>query len=132
MYDKEYKENDNVDMMGFVCTSCVKADVCKFRDTVLNSYNNIKYIKEMVDVLNIYVKCKFWLQAFNSIGVIYVKFTFGDIVIVEGRKIGVVVECFEVSAGYRYEVYVRLFHGTAMYDETDIKKYEFNQRYIEE
>lgn len=58
-------------------------------------------------------------------------FTFGDIVIVEGNLIGVVVKCWgRVIAGPsvgkdepKYEVYVRSWNSCAEYPESEIERY---------
>lgn len=48
------------------------------------------------------------------------KFTFGDIVVIEGYLIGVVVKCWTNKT---YEVYVRNFNGIKDYKEDEIERY---------
>lgn len=52
------------------------------------------------------------------------KFCFGDIVVVEGSLIGVIVKNWEsTTRGYYYEVYVRNYNCIKEYDETAIERY---------
>lgn len=59
------------------------------------------------------------------------KLTFGDIVVVEGSLIGVVVKCWgRAIAGPnvgldepKYEVYVRSFNSIVQYNESDVERY---------
>ena len=50
------------------------------------------------------------------------KFCFGDIVVVEGNLIGVVVKSW-ISRENNYDVYVRSFNGIVNYSESKIKRY---------
>lgn len=56
------------------------------------------------------------------------KFTFGDIVVIEGEYIGVILKCwiryrngFEKT--FEYEVYVRSFNDIKLYKEDEIERY---------
>ena len=65
------------------------------------------------------------------------KFCFGDIVVVEGNLIGVVVKSWCVdNKEIRYEVYVRSYSNIKEYNENDIERYmvrhkELNDEEIE-
>lgn len=55
------------------------------------------------------------------------KFTFGDMVVVEGIYIGVVIKCWENffigKKNYKYDVYVRSFNEIKNYEESEIERY---------
>lgn len=55
------------------------------------------------------------------------KFTFGDIVVVDGNLIGVIVKCWQKSlCGKKpahYEVYVRNYNSIQEYNENEIQRY---------
>lgn len=54
------------------------------------------------------------------------KLVFGDIVVIEGRYIGVVVKCWERSSkgnSPSYEVYLRSLNGIQTYFEDDVERY---------
>lgn len=52
------------------------------------------------------------------------KFLFGDIVVVEGYLIGVIVKSWQSSMRDNYyEVYVRNYNTIKEYDERDIERY---------
>ena len=55
------------------------------------------------------------------------KFAFGDIVVVEGELIGVVVKCW---TNRTYEVYVRVFRGIKEYKEDEIERYMVRHKYL--
>ena len=55
------------------------------------------------------------------------KFAFGDIVVVEGELIGVVVKCWTNKT---YEVYVRVFRGIKEYKEDEIERYMVRHKYL--
>ena len=57
------------------------------------------------------------------------KFTFGDIVVVEDIQIGVVVKCW---ANKIYEVYVRSYNSIREYEEGDIQRYMVRHKYLSE
>lgn len=50
------------------------------------------------------------------------KFCFGDIVVVEGNLIGVVVKSW-ISIENNYDVYVRSYNRILNYPESDIERY---------
>lgn len=63
------------------------------------------------------------------------KCTFGDIVVVDGENIGVVVKCWGVSnkgTGPTYEVYVRMYNAIKDYDEKEIERYLVRHKYLSE
>lgn len=63
------------------------------------------------------------------------KFAFGDIVVVDGNQIGVIVKCWSKSAmdGERsYEVYVRNLNGIMEYRESEIERYMVRHKYLNE
>lgn len=63
------------------------------------------------------------------------KFTFGDIVVVEGIEIGVVVKCwisFRDKKEYKYEVYVRNYNIIKEYEEKDIQRYMVRHKELSE
>lgn len=57
-------------------------------------------------------------------------FTFGDIVIVDGENLGVVVKCWNSSKGCRYEVYVRMDNAIKDYPEANIRRYLVRHKYL--
>lgn len=57
------------------------------------------------------------------------KFTFGDIVVVEKELIGVVVKCWTGSK-HSYEVYVRNYNSIEVYEEKDIERYMVRHKYL--
>lgn len=61
------------------------------------------------------------------------KFLFGDIVVVEGTLIGVVVKSWQsMKRGNYYEVYVRNYDEIKEYDETDIERYKVRHKELNE
>ena len=59
------------------------------------------------------------------------KFCFGDIVVVEGNLIGVVVKSW-ISRENNYDVYVRLFNGIVNYPESKIERYMVRHKELDE
>lgn len=61
---------------------------------------------------------------------------FGDIVVVEGSLIGVVVKCWIDSALTnpirKYDVYVRYYSSIKQYDENNIERYRVRHKYLNE
>ena len=61
---------------------------------------------------------------------------FGDIVVVEGSLIGVVVKCWIGSALTnpirKYDVYVRYYDSIKQYDENNIERYRVRHKYLDE
>ena len=58
---------------------------------------------------------------------------FGDIVVVEGDKIGVIVKCWGVSSmgdPKSYDVYVRMYNGIANYSEDRVDRYMVRHKYL--
>lgn len=64
------------------------------------------------------------------------KFCFGDIVVVEGDKIGVVVKSWITYHGkeviHNYDVYVRLYNGIKNYKESEIQRYMVRHKFLSE
>lgn len=60
------------------------------------------------------------------------QFCFGDIVVVEGYLIGVVVKCWGRCNRREgsYEVYVRIFNGIKEYNESDVQRYMVRHKYL--
>lgn len=62
------------------------------------------------------------------------KFTFGDIVIVDKIEIGVIVKCWihNADAGkeFNYDVYVREYNGIKNYKENEIERYMVRHKYL--
>lgn len=65
------------------------------------------------------------------------KYTFGDIVVVDTENIGVVVECWgcainkpKGSTESKYRVWVRMYNGTRDYLESDLERYMVRHKYL--
>ncbi len=59
------------------------------------------------------------------------KFTFGDIVVVDKINIGVVVKCWtSFDKDYSYEVYVRMDNCIREYKENEIERYMVRHKYL--
>lgn len=59
------------------------------------------------------------------------KFTFGDIVVVEDNLIGVVVKCWKnLKNEMSYEVYVREYNNILTYGEFEIERYMVRHKYL--
>lgn len=61
--------------------------------------------------------------------------TFGDIVVVEGDLIGVIVKCWGVDNHGnppKYEVYVRNYRGIKEYYEPDVDRYLVRHKELDE
>lgn len=57
------------------------------------------------------------------------KFQFGNIVVVDGEDIGVIVKSWSNNT---YEVYVRYFNAVKEYKESDIMHYVYSKELSEE
>ena len=57
------------------------------------------------------------------------KFTFGDIVVVDKTEIGVIVKCWTGSTK-NYDVYVRNYNGIQNYQENEIQRYMVRHKYL--
>lgn len=57
------------------------------------------------------------------------KFCFGDIVVVDGNYIGVVVKCW---TNRTYDVYVRMYDIIKSYKEIDMERYMVRHKYLDE
>lgn len=70
------------------------------------------------------------------------KYAFGDIVVVEGENIGVIVKTWEsinrikgnqkFKDKYYYEVYVRMHNSIIDYTESNIERYMVRHKYLSE
>lgn len=65
------------------------------------------------------------------------KFNFGDIVVVQGDFIGVIVKCWERTTGkdagsFFYDVYVRSFNRIIDYKEDEVERFIYNKELLEE
>lgn len=63
------------------------------------------------------------------------KFTFGDIVIVDNNLIGVIVKCWGKSIMGKpahYEVYVRSYNSIKEYETKDIQRYMVRHKELDE
>ena len=58
------------------------------------------------------------------------KFVFGDIVVVEGNLIGVVVKSWFSPQRKFYEVYVRCHNSIIEYNENEIERYLVRHKYL--
>ena len=61
-------------------------------------------------------------------------YTFGDIVVVEGEYIGVIVKswCKGTREEPFYDVYVRMYNGIKEYNESQIQRYLVRHKYLSE
>lgn len=63
------------------------------------------------------------------------KFTFGDIVVVDDIEIGVIVKCWistRNGKSFNYDVYVRNYNSIKNYEEEDIQRYMVRHKYLSE
>lgn len=60
------------------------------------------------------------------------KLCFGDIVVVDGDQIGVVVKSWVGSGVRSYEVYVRTYNCIRTYDESNVERYMVRHKYLDE
>lgn len=64
------------------------------------------------------------------------KYTFGDIVVVDEIQIGVIVKCWihpiDDGKEFNYDVYVRNYNGIKNYEEKDIQRYMVRHKYLSE
>ena len=61
------------------------------------------------------------------------KFTFGDIVVVDEENIGVIVKSWTNSSSReenRYEIYVRMYNAIKKYPENKIERYIVRHKYL--
>lgn len=59
------------------------------------------------------------------------KYCFGDIVIVDGENIGVIVKSW-LGKIPTHEVYVRMYNGIKNYPENEIERYMVRHKYLSE
>lgn len=62
------------------------------------------------------------------------QFCFGDIVVVDGKNIGVVVKSWikVKNQSYEYDVYVRMYNEIRTYKESDIQRHMVRHKYLSE
>lgn len=63
------------------------------------------------------------------------KFCFGDIVVVNGNQIGVIVKSWEQSSkGFpvSHDVYVRSYNSISNYPESEIERYMVRHKYLDD
>jgi len=64
------------------------------------------------------------------------KYTFGDIVVVDEENIGVVVKCWtpivgpNADRGSKYDVYVRMYNSIKEYYEDEMERYMVRHKYL--
>lgn len=59
------------------------------------------------------------------------KFTFGDIVVVDKINIGVIVKCWgSTDKNFSYDVYVRMDNCIKNYKEDEIERYMVRHKYL--
>lgn len=59
------------------------------------------------------------------------KFCFGDIVVVDGAYIGVIVKSWiSLQRGVVHQVYVRSYGNIVEYEESDIQRYMVRHKYL--
>ena len=70
------------------------------------------------------------------------KYLFGDIVVVDGQQIGIILKTWGnfkrekgkqiEPIGYYYEVYVREYNTIIKYEEVEIERYRVRHKYLSE
>ena len=63
------------------------------------------------------------------------KYCFGDIVVVEGSLIGVIVKSWGESnrgAERNYDIYVRMYNSITNYPESQVQRYMVRHKYLNE
>lgn len=64
------------------------------------------------------------------------KYTFGDIVVVDQIELGVIVKCWihhtDTGKEYNYDVYVREYNEIKNYKEEEIQRYMVRHKYLSE
>ena len=60
------------------------------------------------------------------------KFCFGDIVVVDGDQIGVVVKCWCGTKSNNYDIYVRSYNTIKNYEEFEVERYMVRHKYLDE
>jgi len=59
-------------------------------------------------------------------------FQFGNIVVVDGNQVGVIVKSWSGKNGYSHDVYVRGYNSIKTFYELDIQHYIYNKELCEE
>ena len=54
-------------------------------------------------------------------------FQFGNVVVVEGDMVGVIVKTWETNGNYNHEVYVRGWNGIKTYEESHINHFVYSK-----
>lgn len=60
------------------------------------------------------------------------QFTFGDIVVVDGENIGVVVKSWLSKPETTHEVYVRMYNAIKTYPESEMQRYLVRHKFLSE
>ena len=60
------------------------------------------------------------------------KFQFGNVVVVEGENIGVIVKTWQTKEGFSHDVYVRYWSSINTFDEKDIKHFVYSKELSKE
>ena len=60
------------------------------------------------------------------------KFLFGDIVVVNGNEIGVVVKTWQSNNSFEYEIYNRMANSILTYAEENVERYLVRHKYLNE
>lgn len=63
------------------------------------------------------------------------KYTFGDIVVVDGENLGVIVKSWlgiKPKGEVKHEVYVRMYNAIKEYPESEIERYMVRHKYLSE
>jgi hypothetical protein len=60
------------------------------------------------------------------------RFQFGNTVVVDTDKIGLVIKTFESHFGYSYDVYIRAYKRIGVYEEKNIKHFVYSKELSEE
>ena len=60
------------------------------------------------------------------------RFQFGNVVVVNGEDIGVIVKTWSTQGGYSHDVYVRYFNEIRNYMENDIKHFVYSKELAED
>jgi len=61
------------------------------------------------------------------------KYTFGDIVVVDGENLGVVVKSWvgvQPKGTHKHEVYVRMYNCIKEYEESQMERYLVRHKYL--
>ncbi len=60
------------------------------------------------------------------------KYTFGDIVVVDEENIGVIVKSWIGKDEINYDIYVRMYNAIKNYKESEVQRYLVRHKYLSE